>query len=734
MRVFVRLDNSDGSSPGGGVTKVLRIEDSSVEFFVLLQTIATKLGVQVQLEAVAQEWELYLEAPSGKKALIEDASDIVDGDTLVLRYSHTVTVKSETQDEGDDGIGNDGNAPVGSKRDDDNSSVETVPHKPPEDVEVIEISDDSDDDSASTSSSEDDDEDDDEYESNADDLSCDETEETKEPSNKSTDLSCGETEETKKSSSKPKDISCGDNPEEINNPSIESRDLSCGETEETKKPSIKSKDPPLQVHMNEQDTPSAPGVNSEDLSDSEDFSEVATLTSFGDRVKFDTDQAVKSKIIKLLNTGFHDGSNEHEAKKAMNHAQRLMQKHNLSQALLLKEREEESSRVRGVDDGEKVLKGGLVKVRIVYRKTQKPAQMARWISKLMGTVAKNFGVKSYNTDGPLDCNLMGTVAKNFGVKSYKTVRRGRKCCATFYGIYMNCQLAAYAFRVAVERISQMAAEHKPAPGSSVSTKSSRLSYALGIKRGIADAVDENIEQEKKRHERKLERARRAVASGEAYEESDDENDYDDDESDGKGNGGDGIGFSFPSTPPGSRKKLVARKSQKVAFASPMTMKVTTRRAVASGEAYEESDDEKDDDDDDDESDSKGNGGGGIGFSFPSTPPGNVSVGKGRDNEENCANEPCELAGRNDSKISGAQRLKEVEKEEQTALVLVNHQEKVAEKVLKDNGIKLHSGRKRKRIAWDHASYKKGILDSKEIDLNQRAIQDDWTKKVKKEEK
>ena len=642
MRVFVRLDNSDGSSPGGGVTKVLRIEDSSVEFFVLLQTIATKLGVQVQLEAVAQEWELYLEAPSGKKALIEDASDIVDGDTLVLRYSHTVTVKSETQDEGDDGIGNDGNAPVGSKRDDDNSSVETVPHKPPEDVEVIEISDDSDDDSASTSSSEDDDEDDDEYESNADDLSCDETEETKEPSNKSTDLSCGETEETKKSSSKPKDISCGDNPEEINNPSIESRDLSCGETEETKKPSIKSKDPPLQVHMNEQDTPSAPGVNSEDLSDSEDFSEVATLTSFGDHVKFDTDQAVKSKIIKLLNTGFHDGSNEHEAKKAMKHAQRLMQKHNLSQALLLKEREEESSIVGGVDDGEKVLKGGLVKVRIVYRKTQKPAQMARWISK-----------------------LMGTVAKNFGVKSYKTVRRGRKCCATFYGIYMNCQLAAYAFRVAVERISQMAAEHKPAPGSSVSTKSSRLSYALGIKRGIADAVDENIEQEKKRHERKLERA---------------------------------------------------------------------RRAVASGEAYEESDDEKDDDDDDDESDSKGNGGGGIGFSFPSTPPGNVSVGKGRDNEENCANEPCESAGRNDSKISGAQRLKEVEKEEQTALVLVNHQEKVAEKVLKDNGIKLHSGRKRKRIAWDHASYKKGILDSKEIDLNQRAIQDDWTKKVKKEEK
>ena len=76
----------------------------------------------------------------------------------------------------------------------------------------------------------------------------------------------------------------------------------------------------------------------------------------------------------------------------------------------------------------------------------------------------------------------------------------------------------------------------------------------------------------------------------------------------------------------------------------------------------------------------------------------------------------------------------MEKEEQTALVLVNHQEKVAEKVLKDNGIKLYAGTKRKPIDWDHRSYKKGILDSNEIDLNQRAIRDDWTKKVKKEEK
>lgn len=241
---------------------------------------------------------------------------------------------------------------------------------------------------------------------------------------------------------------------------------------------------------------------------------------------------------------------------------------------------------------------------------------------------------------------------------------------TFYGIYMNCQLAAYAFRVAVERISQMAAEHKPAPGSSVSTKSSRLSYALGMERGIADAVDTNIEQEKKRRERKLERARRAASSGEAYEESDDDKDDEDDGS----NSGDGLGFSFPSTPPGNE-----------------------------------------------------------GAATVSAP-----IAKGRDNNNEIDdNEPHESAGSKDSKLSGdnlSQRLTEMEKEEQTALVLVNHQEKVAKDVLKKKGIKVYAGSKRKRIDWDHASYEKGILDSKEIDLNQRAIKDDWTKKVKKEEK
>ena len=64
-------------------------------------------------------------------------------------------------------------------------------------------------------------------------------------------------------------------------------------------------------------------------------------------------------------------------------------------------------------------------------------------------------------------------------------------------------------------------------------------------------------------------------------------------------------------------------------------------------------------------------------------------------------------------------------------MLVNHREKVAEDVLKDNGIKLVSSRKRKAINFDRRSYRKGMEDAKEIDLNQRAIRNEV--KVKKEE-
>jgi Protein of unknown function (DUF2786) len=419
--------------------------------------------------------------------------------------------------------------------------------------------------------------------------------------------------------------------------------------------------------MDEKDVPAAPGKRDahEQIDASApgngyyDLEEVSTLVDGAGRKK--ADRAVKDRIIKLLNTGFHDQSNENEAKNAMKLAQRLMHKHNLSQALLLKERQESSNK-NNQNGNDEILKGGTVTVRIVQRKTGQPALFARWLSQLTHPITDNFEVKCYHTTA-----------------------RGKTCSVTFYGIYTNAQLAAYAYRVATERISQMAANYIPekrqppelaayywyntsssSNNNGVSTKSARLSYAMGVVKGISTDVEKNIKLEKERLTRKLERARLAVSTGEAYEESD-EDDDDDKE---------GIGFSFPNpaSENGQDKKPVAKVSNV--------------------------DREEDDD---------------I----------NAATNESKDAVTQQNRKPKTHA-------DSDRRLQELEKAQQAAIVLVDHREKIADQVLEEQGIKLSKGRRNSAISFDRRSYCQGIEDAKEIDINQRAIRDEV--KVKKEKK
>jgi len=81
--------------------------------------------------------------------------------------------------------------------------------------------------------------------------------------------------------------------------------------------SMSSSESPLEVIMDEKDVPSAPGTQDEHTKEnkalSNDLDEVSLLVDKTGKKK--ADKVVKDRIIKLLNTGFHDQSNEHEAKK-----------------------------------------------------------------------------------------------------------------------------------------------------------------------------------------------------------------------------------------------------------------------------------------------------------------------------------------------------------------------------------------------------------------------------------
>jgi len=462
--------------------------------------------------------------------------------------------------------------------------------------------------------------------------------------------------------------------------------------------------------MEAKDLPSAPGTKKDEQDDNTALEEGSTLIHGAGRKK--ADQAVKARIIKLLNTGFHEQSNENEAKNAMKLAQRLMRKHNLSQAILLKERQEKNEKEQSGGADEEILKGGIVKVSILSTKTNKPAVFARWIA-----------------------DLTQPICKNFDVKSYHSVSRGRRCEVAFYGIYTNAQLAGYAFKVATERISQMAADYKPGEPiyywEKVSTKSSRLSYAIGIVEGIDRYVDTTVAAEKQRQERKLERASLAATTGEAYEESDD----DDNDDEGAGisladnakqeqvgifdpyfEAGDGDGydtvnadtlFDHVDDPSLSSLERVKRDLAKKVIHIDLKDGKTWAKEQKSHWKQQ----------------------------LPKE--GFQSVWKDAKDYAFAVWKVSRKKGFPKSKVELEQaqrvrRLQEIENQKQAAIVLVNHREKIADEVLKDEGIKLHKGRKRSRMSFDRRSFHKGIVDSKEIDINQRAIKDEI--RVKKEGK
>ena len=265
--------------------------------------------------------------------------------------------------------------------------------------------------------------------------------------------------------------------------------------------------------------------------------------------------------------------------------------------------------------------------------------------------------------------------------------------------------------------------------------------------GIDKDVERNIQLEKERNERKMERKRLAAFRGEAYEESDDEND------DGCGGIGgdedDHASFSLPhghqtktmrtaaafnpnviSTSSEEEDDILERSNVETLFDHvddpSLSPQERVKRYLAKNVIHVSMEDRKKWMQEQKDSwkeklpDEEFNGlwKDAEGYAFDVW---NASQRDGFPKSK------AELES-----IRRERRLKEIEKEQQAAIVLVDHREKIADQVLEDQGIKLSKGRKRSRMSFDRRSYDQGIEDSKEIDINQRAIRDEV--KIKKEAK
>lgn len=273
---------------------------------------------------------------------------------------------------------------------------------------------------------------------------------------------------------------------------------------------------PIEVLLDGKDVPSCPGQKCSINDDDQDTTKSNKENDESQPSENNVDHTIKQRIIKLLNTGFHSESNENEAKNAMKLARRLMERYNLDQSVLLRERGDGSlndfSTTNDADFG-----GGIVSVSIQHRKKGKALKVVpRWLDFLVQPICANFHVDAFKT------------------LNRATQYREGECTISFYGIRTNAQLAAYAYKVASESISLMSANFYPVATMSqkkLHVKNARLSYALGIVIGLDRSVTQELRKEEERRKTRLNKARKA-AHGDACDESDDGNNSTLDDEDG----------------------------------------------------------------------------------------------------------------------------------------------------------------------------------------------------------
>jgi hypothetical protein len=291
-----------------------------------------------------------------------------------------------------------------------------------------------------------------------------------------------------------------DDAEEVNETDDEGVEVKQGMSgNKRKRQSYRSPSCLIEILIDEKDMPLCPGAR---------LDKDAGTNAASDDI--DNNRSIKQRIVKLLNTGFHGESNEHEARNAMKLARKLMDRYNLDQAVLLQERGDGSLNDFSTanDDDGSALTGGLVTVKIINKKSKKPlSSLPRWLNYLIGTVSMNFHVDAFKSVNNGDPSSAG------------------ECSVTFYGLRANTQLASYAYKIAGERCSQMASTYHDEPPSkkllptrnlAATTRTARLSYALGVVNGLHRDVKEGLRKEEAKRQEKLKRAQQRAANGEVY--------------------------------------------------------------------------------------------------------------------------------------------------------------------------------------------------------------------------
>eukprot|EP01018_Ginkgo_biloba_P017442 Gb_06311 [translate_table: standard] len=179
---------------------------------------------------------------------------------------------------------------------------------------------------------------------------------------------------------------------------------------------------------------------------------------------------IKERIRKMLELGLHPDTPDIEAQQALKNAQRLLTKHNLQQAEVMK----------GALKDSNALVGGMRVVELRSKgKIERIGRIEQWVVDLAHVIADNFDTQYFTR---------------------KYTKKDRPLQVVFYGIKQNADCAGYAFAATFNRITVMSAKYNPSKNlddeeneeptvQSTYTRIARNNYKLGIVAGLREVVN-----------------------------------------------------------------------------------------------------------------------------------------------------------------------------------------------------------------------------------------------------
>ena len=453
--------------------------------------------------------------------------------------------------------------------------------------------------------------------------------------------------------------------------------------------------PTKEARMDPKDMPSMPGTSAEEMKDlpsSSSSSSSSTTTATdgpdGPTVSGTKLEKLKAKMAKIFKLGM-EATISHERNQAMQRVHKLMKKYNIKESMLVQEE-------GGDFQNNKSLQGGMIVVQLCRTQTKEDrdnnlhvrTRMETWMTDLAHAMCSLFNVKFFNTKRQ-------PMKQKEGHRRLLSSQKEGRSDITFYGINTNCQIAAFAYTVAFHTVHKNSQEFTPTAQSmawmngknkSANVKASRNSWRIGFINGLQEQVRAAERKKDEKQRQKVEELKRQKKEVERCQR-----------------------LKIKWVP------LKPLESSSSSSSSSFSSSSSSSSSSAQMDYNNDSDSEP-------ESDNEP-------IEYPdSEEEANVSLSDLLQYREARAQQVFDALQKKMEHYQAKINVFEVKAKAEGALVV--HNKKIFETTLKEGGVKLTKGRKKKKrkVTNNYSAYGIGEEEGKNHNIHQKSIKDDGKKK------